>query len=181
LSNLDSVAAGEARAAQSAAGASRGFNGRWTRRQWLQASLLGTTAALVFALVPGFSSALQVHDGNAHMATMALALPPAPEREAAVLASQCELVRVEPGQTLGEIFADQGVPVATMHRLLETESASTALARIRPGTELGFEFDSTDGRLVGFRFDRSQTRSEEHTSELQSREKLACRLLLEKK
>ncbi|HLT04021.1 MAG TPA: hypothetical protein VK019_03530, partial [Pseudomonas sp.] len=65
LSNLDSVAAGEARAAQAAVGATRGFNGRWTRRQWLQASLLGTTAALVFALVPGFSSALQVHDGNA--------------------------------------------------------------------------------------------------------------------
>src|SRR6266700_4212646 len=35
-------------------------------------------------------------------------------------------------------------------------------------------------RLCGANFDPS-TRSEEHTSELQSREKLVCRLLLEKK
>lgn len=157
LSNLDHVAAGEARAAQAAAAAPRGFRGRWTRRQWLQASLLGTTAALVCALVPGFSSAMQVHDGKAHMATMALALPPAPERDEAVPTSHWELVTVESGQTLGEIFAARGVPVATLHRILETESASTALARIRPGTELGFEFDSADGSLLGFQFDRSQT------------------------
>src|SRR2546428_3942318 len=35
--------------------------------------------------------------------------------------------------------------------------------------------------LVSFRFGRSAGRSEEHTSELQSRSDLVCRLLLEKK
>ena len=156
LSNLDHVAAGESLSTQAAA-APRGFNGRWTRRQCAQASLLGTTAALVFALVPGFSSAMQVHDGEAHMATMALVLPPAPEREETLPASRWELVTVEQGQTLGEIFAAQGVPASIMHQVLQTPSASKALARIRPGTELGFEIDSADGRLLGFRFDRSQT------------------------
>src|SRR5690349_24122658 len=36
-------------------------------------------------------------------------------------------------------------------------------------------------RLCGFLFDLAQDRSEEHTSELQSRRDLVCRLLLEKK
>src|SRR5436309_6461922 len=35
--------------------------------------------------------------------------------------------------------------------------------------------------LAGWRRDRTRPRSEEHTSELQSRENLVCRLLLEKK
>src|SRR5699024_1420335 len=78
LANLDHVAAGESRSTQSSDPSSSGFSGRWTRRQWAQASLLATGAALVFALVPGFSSAMQPRSGDAHVATMALPLPPAP-------------------------------------------------------------------------------------------------------
>src|SRR2546430_15516098 len=37
------------------------------------------------------------------------------------------------------------------------------------------------GEMLGVLFDRYQTRSEEHTSELQSQSNLVCRLLLEKK
>src|SRR2546426_2164360 len=40
---------------------------------------------------------------------------------------------------------------------------------------------SADGRLIFFVSNRSGTRSEEHTSELQSPCNLVCRLLLEKK
>src|SRR5690606_41248746 len=39
----------------------------------------------------------------------------------------------------------------------------------------------TDPRMSRFMMTVEQARSEEHTSELQSREKLVCRLLLEKK
>src|SRR5690349_23163735 len=46
----------------------------------------------------------------------------------------------------------------------------------RPGPELSIEL-SGDGRPCR----RPATRSEEHTSELQSRRELVCRLLLEKK
>src|SRR3712207_8986000 len=42
-------------------------------------------------------------------------------------------------------------------------------------------FDSAEGELVAERQDRRRSRSEEHTSELQSRQYLVCRLLLEKK
>src|SRR3712207_7463855 len=41
--------------------------------------------------------------------------------------------------------------------------------------------DAADDRRCGERERRQQTRSEEHTSELQSRQYLVCRLLLEKK
>ncbi|MGO1541496.1 MAG: peptidoglycan DD-metalloendopeptidase family protein [Luteimonas sp.] len=158
LANLDHVAAGESRSTQSSDPSSSGFSGRWTRRQWAQASLLATGAALVFALVPGFSSAMQPRSGDAHVATMALPLPPAPApAQDDAPASYWELVTVQSGQTLGEIFADQGVPVSLMNRILDTPSASETLARIRPGTELGFEFDPEHGGLSGFRFDRSTT------------------------
>ena len=159
LANLDHVAAGESRSAQAQATASRpqGFSGRWSRRHWAQASLLATSAALVCALVPGFSSAMQAQESHARMATMALPLPPAPEPAAdAVPASHWDVVTVEQGQTLGEIFADQDIPAALLHRILDSGSASQALARIRPGTEFAFERDH-EGNLTGFRFDRSTT------------------------
>ena len=33
---------------------SNGFNGRWSRRQWVQASLFATLCMLVASIVPGF-------------------------------------------------------------------------------------------------------------------------------
>ena len=35
------------------------FNGRWTRRHWAHASLFATIGALLAAIVPGFSTAMQ--------------------------------------------------------------------------------------------------------------------------
>src|SRR3712207_7076344 len=55
--------------------------------------------------------------------------------------------------------------------------ARTAVTRAVPGIEL-----AEDGqRTVGVGGDGPGRRSEEHTSELQSRQYLVCRLLLEKK
>src|SRR3712207_8199477 len=45
----------------------------------------------------------------------------------------------------------------------------------------GFALLDTAGRREGWPGRRPRTRSEEHTSELQSRQYLVCRLLLEKK
>src|SRR3712207_8250497 len=49
----------------------------------------------------------------------------------------------------------------------------------KPGTVITKIAPTTSARLG--RHDRLETRSEEHTSELQSRQYLVCRLLLEKK
>src|SRR5690606_41109851 len=51
--------------------------------------------------------------------------------------------------------------------------------RQRAGRSVGFaQYGFHGGSLIGY---FPQSRSEEHTSELQSRENLVCRLLLEKK
>src|SRR3712207_7871683 len=66
------------------------------------------------------------------------------------------------------------------------DDADTRLALIRAATSAGKAADRTSGP-AGWRFDIALTnvrlggRSEEHTSELQSRQYLVCRLLLEKK
>ena len=133
------------------------FNGRWTRRDWAQASLFATLGALVIALVPGFSNAMRVADDAPALTTMALPLPPLPKATArAELPRNWELVKVEQGQTLGAIFEARGIPAAALQRLLDASSDRQALTRLRPGAELAFEH-APDGRLLAFRYDRSPT------------------------
>src|SRR3712207_8876624 len=56
-----------------------------------------------------------------------------------------------------------------------------ALSLVDGEVALGFEGTSTLAGVLQGRPDRMAGRSEEHTSELQSRQYLVCRLLLEKK
>src|SRR5690606_40346677 len=60
--------------------------------------------------------------------------------------------------------------------LMLNQADNTLLTRIEPGTPMGAML-----REYWVPACRSAKRSEEHTSELQSRENLVCRLLLEKK
>lgn len=131
-----------------------GFTGRWSRRQWAQASLLATMAALTAAIVPGFGD-LPTSHAHAPLQSMALPLPPMPVREDAAPADMWQTVEVRKGQTLGELFQQMGVPATTMHRILEQPGAEQVLTRLRPGAELGFEIDAA-GELRGFRYQRDR-------------------------
>jgi murein DD-endopeptidase MepM/ murein hydrolase activator NlpD len=135
-----------------------GFNGRWTRRQWAHASLFATLAALVAAIVPGFSSAPQTAAApTVARTTLALALPPLPIGKLHGQAGDSwQVVHVERGQTLGSLFEDMDVPAATMHDVLEQPGAKQALTRLKPGTELAFDLP-VDGGLRAFRYDRDET------------------------
>src|SRR5688572_32771360 len=53
--------------------------------------------------------------------------------------------------------------------------------RVRRGLRLGYDRRNRSRRGTRRLAERSDTRSEEHTSELQSQSNLVCRLLLEKK
>ena len=131
------------------------FNTRWTRRHWLHASLFATLGALLATIVPGFSS--QLEPTSVSHATLPLALPPLTVRAPGdVEGGYWEVVQVERGQTLGQLFEEMGAPSATMHLILENPANREALTRLRPGTELGFRHDP-DGSLRGFRFDRGPT------------------------
>ena len=132
---------------------SDGFNGRWSRRQWVQASLFATLGMLVAAIVPGFGD---TRAASPHMArhSMLLALPPLPmARSGGERGDSWHVVRVAPGQTLGALFTELGIPAATMLKLLEHPDTKKALAKLRPDTELGFDLP-VGGGLRTFRFDR---------------------------
>ena len=134
------------------------FQGRWTRRQWAHASLFATLGALVAALVPGFS-APQAGTAEASLAsprtTLALALPALPLHRHAATADW-QMLSVEDGQTLGDLFEQAGIPASTMHKLLDATSDRRALVRLRPGTVIGFDIPE-EGRLRALRFDRDDT------------------------
>jgi murein DD-endopeptidase MepM/ murein hydrolase activator NlpD len=144
--------------AASDAGQRFSFNGRWTRRDWAHASLFATLGALVVAMVPGFSNAMPEANLTApRLTTMALPLPPlaAPAAKQAP-AENWHLVTVASGQTLGSIFEAEGIPAATLHKLLDASRDKQALARLRPGAVLGFDL-AADGSLRALRYDRSDS------------------------
>jgi murein DD-endopeptidase MepM/ murein hydrolase activator NlpD len=139
-----------------------GFNGRWTRRHWAHASLFATLGALVAAIVPGFNPATPAPTHVART-TLALALPPLPlSKLRGQTGDSWQVVRVEPGQTLGALFEDLDLPASTMHQLLAQPGAKDALARLKPGTELAFDLPVTGG-LRAFRYDRDDTHRVEIT------------------
>ncbi|MCR6663940.1 MAG: peptidoglycan DD-metalloendopeptidase family protein [Luteimonas sp.] len=148
----------QAYADPSDAGQRFSFNGRWSRRDWAHASLFATLGALVVAMVPGFSNAMQQGTtGRPALTTMALPLPPlsAVARQQAPV-DNWHLVTVAQGQTLGAIFEELGIPAATLHRLLDASKDKQALTRLRPGAVLGFD-QTADGTLRGFRYDRNDS------------------------
>lgn len=136
-----------------------GFNGRWTRRHWAHASLFATLGALVAAIVPGFSNAMQspVH---APLTTLALALPPLSTLRGQA-GDSWQIVLVERGQTLGSLFESLAVPASTMHKILAQPGAKQALTRLKPGTELAFDLPvaapGQPGGLRTFRYDRDDS------------------------
>jgi len=118
---------------------SDGFNGRWSRRQWVQASLFATIGMLVAAIVPGFSAPLTTQS-NIPRHSMSLSLPPLPmARVRGASGDSWQVVHVERGQTLGSLFEDLHIPAATLQRILAHPGSRDALKRLKPGTELGFD------------------------------------------
>ncbi|MEG3192830.1 peptidoglycan DD-metalloendopeptidase family protein [Lysobacter sp. D1-1-M9] len=133
-----------------------GFNGRWSRRQWMQASLLATMGMLVVAIVPGFNPKPST-PAQAPRQSMALALPPLPlSRAQSPQDDSWQIVRIEPGQTLGGVFEQLEIPATTMYRLLDHPGVKEVLTRLRPGTELAFDLP-VDAGLRAIRFDRDDT------------------------
>ncbi|KRA16777.1 MULTISPECIES: peptidoglycan DD-metalloendopeptidase family protein [unclassified Lysobacter] len=135
---------------------SDGFNGRWSRRQWVQASLFATMGMLVLAIVPGFSpsNAKPLH---AARQSLALALPPLPmARAKGQIGDSWQLIRVDRGQTLGAVFKQLNIPSSTMQQILDQPGAKQALTRMKPGTELAFDMP-VNGSLRSFRYDRDDS------------------------
>src|SRR5690554_7232206 len=81
--------------------------------------------------------------------------------------------------TLGGIaYALLATPIYKADALLQVEKKSSGMPALG---EMGDLFSSDSDAATEIQIIKSRMRSEEHTSELQSRPHLVCRLLLEKK
>src|SRR3546814_120446 len=123
-----------------------GFNGRWTRRHWMHASLFAMLGTLVMAIVPGFSNAMSSSAAHASAATplttLSLLLPPLPAsaRQAAhVERNNWQLVNVAKGETLSHVFERLQLSKSDLQRVLDHPGARDTLRRLRPGTELAVD------------------------------------------
>mgnify|MGYP001274409758 FL=1 len=127
--------------------------GRWTRRQWIHASLFTTIGIMVATIVPGFSTAMQVPVSEPH-AVLPLHLPQlSNEKQTGIAGDSWQIVKVRPGQTLGSIFKELGIPKDTMQLLLKDKDAKAALTRLKPGSQLAFDLP-VNGQLRALRYDR---------------------------
>ncbi|MCE5232871.1 MAG: peptidoglycan DD-metalloendopeptidase family protein [Mizugakiibacter sp.] len=129
----------------------------WHRERWV----LGGTALLLVLLtlvvIPAWASAMR-HDAPAPEHTLlALKLPPLPAaaRQAAAVPEDWRTVRVQPGQTLADIFHGLGLGPGDLQRVLDAGQDGQALRRIHPGDEFAFLQDGS-GALKGLRFDRDE-------------------------
>ncbi len=129
------------------------FNESWTRRHWIHASLFVTIGALAATIVPGFSNAIDAPVPLAN-STLALPLPPLSlARQAETPGDSWQILRVQPGQTLSNLFEQASIPATVMHRILEHPGTREVLTRLRPGTEIAFDMP-LNGELRTLRFDR---------------------------
>ena len=124
---------------------SGGFNGRWTRRQWAHASLFATLGALVAAIVPGFSTAMQSPSGTQHT-SMVLSLPQLRLGKQNDSTDHWQSVKLKKGQTLSGVFSELGIPYSELERVMKHPKIKPALRKLRPGTELAFNLPA-DGSV----------------------------------
>src|SRR3712207_8489971 len=92
------------------------------------------------------------------------------------------MIRRPPRSTLfpyTTLFRSEAILLVAVDTQVTTiDPASTDAFQVARGTR---QSDGDGARQATLLFPRGTTRSEEHTSELQSRQYLVCRLLLEKK
>lgn len=152
-----------------------GFEGRWTRRHWLHASLFATLGALVAAIVPGFSSAMQTPKALP-LTSLALALPPLSLAQLrGHEGDSWQIVSIERGETLSHVFDELGIPQADLQRVLSHPGVKSTLTKLKPGTELAFDLP-VDGQLRAMRFNKDQiTQIELQLSEGQIKEKVVAK------
>lgn len=127
------------------------FNGRWTRRHWAHASLFATIGALLAAIVPGFSTAMQTAP-DTQRTTMSLALPRLSLAPGQANADRWHTVSLKSGQTLSGVFSELGIPHSQLQNVMQHPRIKPALRRLRPGTELSFNLPA-DGSVRAMRID----------------------------
>jgi murein DD-endopeptidase MepM/ murein hydrolase activator NlpD len=130
------------------------FDGRWTRRQWAQASLVATMVALIGMIVPGFATVLQP-PADTPTQTLSLTLPPLSRaRLQGTLGDSWQTVTVRRGASLKHMFTTLGIPEADLERVLDHPGVKAEIGYVTPKTQLSVDLP-VNGRLRAIRFLRS--------------------------
>jgi murein DD-endopeptidase MepM/ murein hydrolase activator NlpD len=131
-----------------------GFNGRWTRRQWAQASLVATMVALIGAIVPGFATVLQPPSATPTQ-TLSLKLPPLSRaRLQGTLGDSWHAVTVRRGASLKHMFTSLGIPEDDLKRVLAHPGVKAEIGQVTPKTQLSVDLP-VNGKLRAIRYLRS--------------------------
>lgn len=131
----------------------------WRGEHWVLGSVACILTLLAGVIMPTWASAMRTTPEPIAHTTLDLPLPRPVEAPAFGGSGQAdgepawEYVEVRPGQTLSDIFNEQGIPAADLQRALETEGEERTLRRIHPGDRFAFAFDA-DRSLRAMRFDR---------------------------
>lgn len=127
-------------------------NGRWTRRDWAQASLFATIAAMLAAIVPGVSGTLDAPAASraAQRMTLSLNLPQLGKRAGSQ--DHWQSVTLKPGQTLSGVFEELGIPYGQLEKVMGHPKIKPALRKLRPGTALSFNLPA-DGSVRAMRLE----------------------------
>lgn len=139
----------------------------WRREHWILGGAAVMLTVLVGVVMPTFASATRSDSAGSALTTLHLPLPPLPARagaeaDIASLAADAgadvdwKIAVVKPGQSLSDIFCEQGLAPADLQRALDAQSDATALRQIRPGNEFAFDIDAS-GSLRAMRFDRGDS------------------------
>ena len=130
------------------------FGGRWTRRQWAQASLTATMVALLGTIVPGFASMERPPVGSP-LQTLSLKLPPLSlTRASGTFGDSWHAITVRRGASLKHMFATLGIPEADLKRVLDHPGVKAEIGQLSPKSELAVDLP-VNGKLRGVRFLRS--------------------------
>ena len=126
---------------------------RWARERWV---LCGGACLLVLLTLLGIPTWASVMSHRAAppvtRETLALQLPPAPKETAQPQAATWKTVKVQPGQTLSEIFQAQGFSGTDLANVMASGKDTGTLKTLHPGDEVAF-LTGAKGQLQGFRYD----------------------------
>src|ERR1700722_4163933 len=139
----------------------------WRRHHWLAVGIVVALTAMIGAITPRFANATR-DPAAASMTRLDLVVPPLTDEaiganptaaqdgvSAADEDIDWKVVTVHSGQTVGDIFRQQGVSPSDLQKMLDDHDNTTALRNIHPGQEFAFG-RASDGSLRAVRFDRDE-------------------------
>jgi murein DD-endopeptidase MepM/ murein hydrolase activator NlpD len=140
----------------------------WRREHWFLAGIVVSVIVIAGAVLPNWAAAMRESNAALPPTTLDVPLPALSPDDSALSAAidaanseplvddtGWQVVNVRSGQTLGDIFQQQGLGAADLARLLDDRNNTSALRNIHPGQEFAF-LRNGDGSLHALRFDRDE-------------------------